>query len=94
MSAKLNKKKGTSGDDEWYRMMMGEDLKGNRKCRKIAKRPDNMNKIKRLRYQEFVATLDAKIAKVDGDIKKKVMVEITRDKILQLRLQQRMSGAI
>ena len=45
-------------------------------------------------YEEIVAATDAKIAKADGDIKKKVKVEITKDKILQLRLQQRMSGQI
>ena len=45
-------------------------------------------------YEDIVAATDALIAKADGDIKKKVKAEITKDKILQLRLQQRMSGQI
>lgn len=43
-------------------------------------------------YEEIVAATDVLIAKADGDIKKKVKVEITKDKILQLRLQQRVAG--
>ena len=45
-------------------------------------------------YEEIVIATDALIAKADGDMKKKVKAEITKDKILQLRLQQRVAGQI
>jgi len=45
-------------------------------------------------YEEIVSATDSLIVKADGDIKKKVKAEVTKDKILQLRLQQRMSGQI
>ena len=39
--------------------------------------------------QEATATL---LARYDGDLKKRVKVEITKDKIMQLRLNQRLGG--
>jgi len=39
--------------------------------------------------QEATATL---LARYEGDLKKKVKVEITKDKIMQLRLNQRLGG--
>merc|ERR1712071_637083 len=41
--------------------------------------------------QEATANL---LAKYEGDMKKKVKVEITKDKIMQIRLNQRLSGMI
>jgi hypothetical protein len=43
-------------------------------------------------YEEIVEATDGLIAKAGGDLKKKVMVEVAKDKILQIRLNQRLAG--
>jgi hypothetical protein len=43
-------------------------------------------------YEEIVIATDSLILKAGGDIKKKVMVEVAKDKILQIRLNQRLAG--
>ena len=43
-------------------------------------------------YEEIVAATDALIAKAGTDIKAKVKVEIAKDKILQIRLNERLAG--
>eukprot|EP00977_Amphora_coffeiformis_P015550 scaffold4553_cov142-Amphora_coffeaeformis.AAC.2 len=43
-------------------------------------------------YEEIVAATDALIAKAGSDLKAKVKVEIAKDKILQIRLNERLSG--
>jgi hypothetical protein len=43
-------------------------------------------------YEEIVIATDGLIAKAGGDLKKKVMVEIAKDSILQIRLNERMAG--
>jgi hypothetical protein len=43
-------------------------------------------------YEEIVIATDSLIAKAGGDIKKKVSVEVAKDKILQIRLNERLAG--
>lgn len=43
-------------------------------------------------YEEIVAATDALIAKAGTDLKAKVKIEIAKDKILQIRLNERLSG--
>jgi hypothetical protein len=43
-------------------------------------------------YEEIVIATDGLILKAGGDLKKKVMVEVAKDKILQIRLNQRLAG--
>ena len=43
-------------------------------------------------YEEIVAATDALIAKAGSDLKAKVKIEIAKDKILQIRLNERLSG--
>lgn len=43
-------------------------------------------------YEEIVAATDALIAKAGNDLKQKVKVEIAKDKILQIRLNERLAG--
>lgn len=43
-------------------------------------------------YEEIVAATDALIAKAGTDLKAKVKIEIAKDKILQIRLNERLAG--
>jgi hypothetical protein len=43
-------------------------------------------------YEEIVEATDNLIARAAGDIKRKIQVEVTKDKILQIRLNERLSG--
>ena len=43
-------------------------------------------------YEDIVAATDALIAKAGSDLKAKVKVEVAKDKILQIRLNERLSG--
>ena len=43
-------------------------------------------------YEEIVAATDLLIARAEGDIKRKIQVEVAKDKILQLRLNERLAG--
>ena len=43
-------------------------------------------------YEEIVTATDALIARAGSDLKAKVKVEIAKDKILQIRLNERLSG--
>ncbi|GKY98152.1 hypothetical protein MPSEU_000773000 [Mayamaea pseudoterrestris] len=43
-------------------------------------------------YEEIVAATDRLIAANAGDLKKKVQIEIAKDKILQIRLNERLAG--
>jgi hypothetical protein len=43
-------------------------------------------------YEEIVAATDSLIAKAAGDVKKKVQIEVAKDKILQIRLNERLAG--
>ena len=43
-------------------------------------------------YEEIVAATDALIAQADGDIKRKIQIEVAKDKILQIRLNERLAG--
>ena len=43
-------------------------------------------------YEEIVAATDALIAKAGSDLKAKVKIEIAKDKILQIRLNERLAG--
>jgi len=45
-------------------------------------------------FEELKETTDKLLLKYDGDIKKKIKVEISKDKILQIRLNQRMGGMV
>lgn len=43
-------------------------------------------------YEDIVAATDALIAKAGTDLKAKVKIEIAKDKILQIRLNERLAG--
>jgi hypothetical protein len=43
-------------------------------------------------YEEIVAATDLLIARAEGDIKRKIQVEVAKDKILQIRLNERLAG--
>jgi hypothetical protein len=43
-------------------------------------------------YEELTDATDALIAKTDGDLKKKVKIEMAKDRILQIRLNARLAG--
>lgn len=43
-------------------------------------------------YEEIVAATDALIARAEGDIKRKIKIEVAKDKILQIRLNERLAG--
>ena len=43
-------------------------------------------------YEEIVAATDALIAKAGDDLKAKVKIEVAKDKILQIRLNERLAG--
>jgi len=43
-------------------------------------------------YEEIVEATDALIAKAGGDLKKKVLIEVTKDKIFQIQLDERKAG--
>jgi len=43
-------------------------------------------------YEEIVAATDALIAKAGDNIKEKIKVEVAKDKILQIRLNERLAG--
>lgn len=43
-------------------------------------------------YEEIVEATDALIARAAGDIKRKVQIEVTKDRILQIRLNERLAG--
>ena len=43
-------------------------------------------------YEEIVAATDALIAQADGDMKRKIQIEVAKDKILQIRLNERLAG--
>lgn len=43
-------------------------------------------------YEEIVAATDALIARAGSDLKRKIQVEVAKDKILQIRLNERLAG--
>ena len=43
-------------------------------------------------YEEITAATDALIAAADGDLKRKIQIEVAKDKILQIRLNERLAG--
>jgi hypothetical protein len=43
-------------------------------------------------YEEIVAATDALIAQAGDDLKRKIKIEVTKDKILQIRLNERLAG--
>jgi hypothetical protein len=43
-------------------------------------------------YEEIVEATDALIARAGSDLKKKIQVEVAKDKILQIRLNERLAG--
>lgn len=43
-------------------------------------------------YEEIVAATDELIAATEGDLKKKIQIEVAKDKILQIRLNERLAG--
>lgn len=43
-------------------------------------------------YEDIVAATDSLIAKAGDDLKAKVKIEIAKDKILQIRLNERLAG--
>ncbi len=43
-------------------------------------------------YEEIVAATDLLIANADGDLKRKIQIEVAKDKILQIRLNERLAG--
>ena len=43
-------------------------------------------------YEEIVEATDAMIARAAGDVKRKVQIEVTKDRILQIRLNERLAG--
>jgi hypothetical protein len=43
-------------------------------------------------YEEIVAATDALIAEAGGDVKRKIQIEVAKDKILQIRLNERLAG--
>lgn len=43
-------------------------------------------------YEEIVAATDNLIARAGGDLKRKIQIEIAKDKILQIRLNERLVG--
>ena len=43
-------------------------------------------------YEDIVSATDALIAKAGADLKAKVKIEIAKDKILQIRLNERLAG--
>jgi hypothetical protein len=43
-------------------------------------------------YEEIVAATDLLIAHADGDLKRKIQIEVAKDKILQIRLNERLAG--
>lgn len=43
-------------------------------------------------YEEIVAATDNLIAAAGGDIKQKIRIEVAKDKILQIRLNERLAG--
>ena len=43
-------------------------------------------------YEEITEATDRMIARADGDLKRKIQIEVTKDKILQIRLNERLAG--
>ena len=43
-------------------------------------------------YEEIVEATDVMIARAAGDVKRKVQIEVTKDRILQIRLNERLAG--
>ncbi len=43
-------------------------------------------------YEEIVAATDSLIARAGGDLKRKIKIEVAKDKILQIRLNERLAG--
>ena len=43
-------------------------------------------------YEEIVAATDSLIARAGGDLKRKIQIEVAKDKILQIRLNERLAG--
>lgn len=43
-------------------------------------------------YEEIVEATDSLIAKAGGNLKKKIQIEVAKDKILQIRLNERLAG--
>ena len=43
-------------------------------------------------YEEIVAATDSLLAKAGDDLKQKVKIEVAKDKILQIRLNERLAG--
>jgi hypothetical protein len=43
-------------------------------------------------YEEIVVATDALIAKAAGNLKEKVKIEVAKDQILQIRLNERLAG--
>lgn len=45
-------------------------------------------------YEEITAATERMIARADGDLKRKIQIEVTKDKILQIRLNERLAGLV
>jgi hypothetical protein len=45
-------------------------------------------------YEELCAATDNLIARAGSDIKRKIQIEVAKDKILQIRLNERMAGLL
>lgn len=43
-------------------------------------------------YEEIVAATDSLIARAGSDLKRKIQIEVAKDKILQIRLNERLAG--
>lgn len=43
-------------------------------------------------YEEIVEATDTLIARAEGDMKRKIQIEVAKDKILQIRLNERLAG--
>jgi len=43
-------------------------------------------------YEKIVEATEIMIERADGDIKRKILIEVTKDKILQIRLNERLAG--
>lgn len=43
-------------------------------------------------YEEIVAATDSLIARAGDDLKRKIKIEVAKDKILQIRLNERLAG--
>jgi hypothetical protein len=45
-------------------------------------------------YEEINEATETMIARADGDLKRKIQIEVIKDKILQIRLNERLAGLV